>query len=64
MLQETESEIKITISDIQGKVVTTKLMSGKNLSEESVDLTAVNQGIYIMKVESGSQIYTKKLQIN
>jgi hypothetical protein len=64
LLQETESEIKITISDIQGKVVTTKLMSGKNLSEESVDLTAVNQGIYIMKVESGSQIYTKKLQIN
>ncbi|MFY8021287.1 MAG: T9SS type A sorting domain-containing protein, partial [Bacteroidia bacterium] len=59
-----DEDVNIIITDIQGKEVARKTISGKNLSEESIDLSAANSGIYLMKVETGAKIYMKKLQVN
>jgi hypothetical protein len=59
-----DQDIKVTMMDIQGKEVAHKTISGKNLGEESIDLSSANKGIYIMKVETGSQVYTLKVQVN
>jgi hypothetical protein len=59
-----EQDVKVTMMDIQGKEVAHKIINGKNLGEENIDLSSANKGIYIMKVETGSQVYTKKVQLN
>jgi hypothetical protein len=64
LVQVMDNDVKITISDIQGKEVATKIISGKNLTEENLDLSSANRGIYIMKVETGAKVYTMKLQLN
>jgi hypothetical protein len=64
LVQLMDQDVKITMMDIQGREVAHKTISGKNLGEESIDLSSANKGIYIMKVETGSQVYTKKVQLN
>jgi hypothetical protein len=64
LVQVMEQDVKVTMMDIQGKEVAHKIINGKNLGEENIDLSSANKGIYIMKVETGSQVYTKKVQLN
>jgi hypothetical protein len=64
LVQALDNDVKISISDIQGKEVATKIISGNNLTEETLDLSSANRGIYIMKVETGAKVYTMKLQLN
>jgi hypothetical protein len=59
-----KSDINISISDIQGKVIANKFIDGKNLSEELIDLSEFSKGIYILKVQLESQFYLQKLQID
>jgi hypothetical protein len=62
--QVLESDLNIAVYDIHGKEIARKLISGKNLSEESIDLSAFSNGIYILKLQMDTRIYLQKLQID
>ncbi|MFY8020846.1 MAG: T9SS type A sorting domain-containing protein, partial [Bacteroidia bacterium] len=64
LLQELDEDVNIVITDIQGKEVARKTINGKKLAEEILDLSSFNKGIYILKIETTSKAYSKKLQIN
>jgi hypothetical protein len=64
LLQALDQDIKLAVYDIQGKLLTSKLIDGQNLREESLDLSGADKGIYLLKIETGSKVYTRKLQID
>jgi len=56
--------VKITVLDMLGKEITQMTINGNNLQTQELNLTAQPKGIYFLKVQTGDQVYTKKLQIN
>lgn len=62
--QVLESDINISVYDFHGKEIAHKLVSGKNLTEESIDLSEFSTGIYILMLQIDTQIFFQKLQIN
>ena len=47
-----------------GQEVLTKELLGSNLQAQELDLTQQSKGFYLIKVQSGSKVYLKKIQIN
>ena len=64
LIKEMETDVNIMVMDIQGKEITRRTMNGKSLHEESIDLSFAEKGIYILKVECGDKVFTKKIQLN
>ncbi|MEO1049351.1 MAG: T9SS type A sorting domain-containing protein [Bacteroidota bacterium] len=60
LVMENESPARFEILNLQGGVVHQGEMDG---SEQEIDLTGVNQGIYMVKVTEGEQVYMKRLFI-
>ena len=59
------SDVTISLSDITGKVIESKLIS--NLSGEytlPVNVSTWNPGMYIITIRSNDQIITKKIIVN
>lgn len=57
-----EETTKISVYDIQGRLVLIK-MFGQNSNSTNIDISDINQGIYLVKVESGKKIKNKKIII-
>ena len=57
-----EETTKISVYDIQGRLVLIK-MFGQNSNSTNIDISDINQGIYLVKVESGNRIKNKKIII-
>ena len=64
LVQALDQDVKLSVFDIQGKLLNSKVINGNNLREENIDLTGAEKGIYLLKVETGSKVYTRKLQID
>lgn len=52
---------KIQVVDLTGKVIFTKSELGNN---ESIDLSGITHGIYIVRIHAGNKISTNKIRIN
>ena len=50
-----EETTKISVYDIQGRLELIKIL-GQNSNSTNIDLSVINQGIYLVKVESGNRI--------
>ncbi len=59
-----QNDIQISIVDMLGKEWLHASISGSNLQAQEFDLTQAPKGIYLLKVQSGQQIFMKKLEIN
>jgi hypothetical protein len=55
--------MEFSVYDFHGKEIAHKLVSGKNLTEESIDLSEFSTGIYILMLQIDTQIFFQKLQI-
>lgn len=51
---------RITISDLSGRVVFTSLFSSK---DEKLNVSHLNDGLYIMSIHSGEEVYSEKIII-
>jgi hypothetical protein len=47
-----------------GKVVHQQTMKGNNLQVQELDLTGSPKGFYLLRVQSGDQVYSRKIQVN
>jgi hypothetical protein len=57
--------LTITLTDLVGKAVMTKEIRLENLNEtESIDVTSLRDGIYMLRLSDGERIYTRKILIN
>jgi PKD repeat protein len=57
-------DVNIFVYDMLGKLVQTQKMSKNNLQVQELDLTSQPKGFYLLRVQSGDQVYTRKIQIN
>lgn len=58
-----ETTTKFSLYDIQGRVLVTKKIN-RNTSLNYIDTSSLNTGIYIVKINSGKKIKSKKIIIN
>jgi len=58
MESETDSRVKIQLTDIMGKIILDNLLIEK---EGSLDLSSITSGIYLLKVSDGNSTQTLKL---
>jgi hypothetical protein len=47
-----------------GKVVHQQTLKGNNLQVQELDLSGAPKGFYLLRVQSGEQVYSRKIQIN
>ena len=59
-----EAEAAIKVSDIRGRAVYTETIDNANsISEYTLNLTDINQGIYFVEMRSGNTTFTGKISI-
>ena len=60
-----ESEVKIELRNMEGRLLfsTTKLIGREN-SKETIDVSTMGNGLYIISVESEGQLNTHKFVVN
>ncbi len=57
-------DVTILVYDMLGKLVQTQKINKNNLQVQELDLTSEPKGFYLLRVQSGDQVYTRKIQIN
>ncbi len=57
-------DVQITVLDMLGKEILHTSIKGNNLQAEELNLQQSPKGFYLLKVQTGQNIYMKKLQIN
>ncbi|MBP7510887.1 MAG: DUF5011 domain-containing protein [Bacteroidia bacterium] len=57
-------DVNVWIYDMLGKEIHQQVLKGNNLQVQELDLTTKPKGFYILKVQSGDQVYSRKIQIN
>jgi hypothetical protein len=65
-MEVTESaNIEFTLIDLVGQTLVAKDIYVRNgMNHETIDLSNLSNGIYLLKLRNGSSVYTKKLIIN
>jgi aminopeptidase N len=58
---DVDSDFSVTISTLEGKEIFSSTYSGQ---EVKPDLSAISDGIYIIRISTGTETYTEKLVIN
>ena len=64
-LPEIQSQVaNLTVLDLNGRIITSNIIRKAEAEfEQSLDLTFLPVGIYILKVQDGNQVYHKKLVV-
>ncbi|MCF8427233.1 MAG: DUF5011 domain-containing protein [Bacteroidia bacterium] len=57
-------DVQVSVYDMLGKIIVQQTIKGNNLQVQELDLTHQPKGFYIIRVQSGDQVYSRKLQIN
>jgi PKD repeat protein len=57
-------DVRVLVYDMLGKVVHQQTMKGNNLQVQELDLTGSPKGFYLLRVQSGDQVYSRKIQVN
>ncbi|MDZ4668093.1 MAG: DUF5011 domain-containing protein, partial [bacterium] len=57
-------DVSVTIYDMLGNVVQQQTIKGNVLQVQEMDLTNAPKGFYLIRIQTGDQIYAKKIQIN
>ncbi|MCA0428614.1 MAG: DUF5011 domain-containing protein [Bacteroidetes bacterium] len=63
MLRVPENEVRVSVIDISGKRILQKELERSTTLEQQLDLSNQSKGIYILQLESGNQIFTRKIQV-
>jgi hypothetical protein len=64
-LADVQSEdVKVVVMDIMGKELMHKTIKANDLQVQELDLTKQAKGIYFLRIQTGDQVYSKKLQVN
>ncbi|MDP3930277.1 MAG: T9SS type A sorting domain-containing protein, partial [Bacteroidota bacterium] len=56
--------IQVSVFDILGKLVQQQEINGQNLQANELDLSVQPKGFYVLKVQAGDKVYSKKIQVN
>ena len=57
-------DVKVVVMDIMGKELLHKTIKANDLQVQELDLTKQAKGIYFLRIQTGDQVYSKKLQVN
>jgi PKD repeat protein len=57
-------DVRVLVYDMLGKVVHQQTLKGNNLQVQELDLSGAPKGFYLLRVQSGEQVYSRKIQIN
>jgi hypothetical protein len=57
-------DVEVMVLDMLGKVIKQQSLKGNDLQAQELDLTRAPKGFYVLRIQSGDQVYTKKVQIN
>jgi hypothetical protein len=57
-------DVKVVVMDIMGKELMHKTIKANDLQVQELDLTKQAKGIYFLRIQTGDQVYSKKLQVN
>jgi hypothetical protein len=47
-----------------GKVIHSQTLKGGNLQAQELDLSGAPKGFYLLRVQTGEQVYSRKIQVN
>jgi hypothetical protein len=59
-----KEDVRIVVLDMLGKELLETVIKNNNLQVQELDLTQHPKGFYLMKIQTGDQVYMKKIQIN
>jgi len=59
-----KEDVKIIVLDMMGKEILVKTIKANDLQVQELDLTKQAKGVYFLRVQTGDQVYSKKLQVN
>ena len=57
-------DVNVFVYDMLGKLVQQQSINKNNLQVQELDLSNQPKGFYLLRVKSGDQIYSRKIQIN
>jgi hypothetical protein len=57
-------DVSVVVFDMLGKIVHQQTLKGNVLQVQEMDLTAHPKGFYLMRIQTGDQVYSRKIQIN
>jgi len=64
LLSAQAENIQVSVFDMLGKLVQQQEINGRNLQANELDLSVQPKGFYVLKVQTGDKMYTKRIQIN
>ncbi|OYU97151.1 MAG: hypothetical protein CFE21_02335 [Bacteroidetes bacterium B1(2017)] len=59
-----DQDVLVSIMDLLGNEVASTTVKANDLSVKDLDLSTQAKGFYLLRVQSGTQVYVKKLQVN
>jgi PKD repeat protein len=59
-----QEDVKVVVLDMLGKEMLHKTIKANDLQVQELDLSKQPKGIYFLRVQTGDQVYMKKIQIN
>ncbi|MDZ4666650.1 MAG: T9SS type A sorting domain-containing protein, partial [bacterium] len=57
-------DVSVVVYDMLGKAIHQQTLKGNNLQVQELDLSAAPKGFYLLRVKTGDQVYSRKIQIN
>jgi hypothetical protein len=57
-------DVQVLVYDMLGKLVHKQTLKGNNLQAQELDLSGAPKGFYLLRVQSGEQVYSRKIQVN
>ncbi len=57
-------DVQVLVYDMLGKVIHSQTLKGSNLQAQELDLSGAPKGFYLLRVQTGEQVYSRKIQVN
>ena len=57
-------DVQVIVYDMLGKVIHQQIMKGNNMQVQELDLSGAPKGFYLLRVQSGDHVYSRKIQVN
>jgi PKD repeat protein len=57
-------DVTVIVYDMLGKAIHTQKLNGNNLQVQELNLSEKPKGFYLLRVQTGDQVYSRKIQIN
>jgi hypothetical protein len=57
-------DVTVIVYDMLGKAIHTQKLNGNNLQVQELNISEKPKGFYLLRVQTGDQVYSRKIQIN